>query len=251
MRQAGRPQDGHIPMQISVVIPVKNEADNIVPLVEEVEAALAGLDFEIVVVDDGSTDATPERLRAARARLPRLRVIRHAANRGQSAGVRTGVRHARGEWIGTLDGDGQNDPADLPRMWARLEADPGLDMIAGHRVNRKDTASKRWASRWANRVRRRILKDETPDSGCGIKLFRRSLFLDLPYFDHIHRFLPALARRQAARVVSVPVNHRPRGTGQSNYTNFGRLKAGLLDLLGVWWLIRRARFPIDAKEDLS
>ncbi len=237
-------------MQLSVVIPVKNEADNIVPLVDEVEAALAGrFDFEILVIDDGSTDATGDMLKAAKARLPRLRLIRHAANRGQSAGVWTGVRRARGEWIATLDGDGQNDPADLPQMWARLQAEPRPDMVAGHRVDRKDTASKKIASRLANRIRAAFLKDETPDSGCGIKIFRRELFLELPYFDHMHRFLPALVRRHGGRVVSVAVNHRPRGAGRSNYTNFGRLKAGLLDLVGVWWLIRRSRLPIDAREE--
>lgn len=168
-------------MQLSVVIPVKNEADNIVPLVDEVEAALAGrFDFEILVVDDGSSDATLERLKAAKTRLPRLRVIRHAANRGQSAGVWTGARRAKGTWIATLDGDGQNDPADLPAMFARLEVEPKPDMVAGHRVQRKDTASKRIASRLANRIRGGLLKDETPDSGCGIKIFRRELFLELP-----------------------------------------------------------------------
>ncbi len=237
-------------MQLSVVIPVKNEADNIVPLVDEVEAALAGrFDFEILVIDDGSTDATGDMLKAAKARLPRLRLIRHAANRGQSAGVWTGVRRARGEWIATLDGDGQNDPADLPQMWARLQAEPRPDMVAGHRVDRKDTASKKIASRLANRIRAAFLKDETPDSGCGIKIFRRELFLELPYFDHMHRFLPALVRRHGGRVVSVAVNHRPRGAGRSNYTNVGRLKAGLLDLVGVWWLIHRSRLPIDAREE--
>jgi dolichol-phosphate mannosyltransferase len=237
-------------MQLSVVIPVKNEADNIVSLVDEVEAALKGrFDFEVIVINDGSTDATGERLTAARARLPRLRVVRHAANRGQSAGVWTGVKLARGAWIATLDGDGQNDPADLPAMWARLSAEPRPDMVAGHRVERKDTASKKIASRLANRIRSALLKDETPDSGCGIKIFRRDLFLELPYFDHMHRFLPALARRHGARVISVAVNHRPRGAGRSNYTNLGRLRAGLLDLIGVWWLIRRSRLPIDAKEE--
>ncbi|MSP49441.1 MAG: glycosyltransferase family 2 protein [Alphaproteobacteria bacterium] len=237
-------------MQLSVVIPARNEADNIVPLVDEVEAALAGrFDFEVLVVDDGSTDTTYDQLKASRPRLPRLRVVRHAANCGQSAGVWTGVKRARGEWIATLDGDGQNDPADLPAMWARLEAEPHPDMVAGHRVDRKDTASKRIASRLANRVRAGFLKDETPDSGCGIKIFRRDLFLELPYFDHMHRFLPALVRRHGGRVVSVPVNHRPRGAGRSNYTNLGRLRAGLLDLIGVWWLIRRSRLPIDATEE--
>ena len=237
-------------MQLSVVIPVKNEADNIVPLVDEVEAALGGrFDFEVVVVDDGSSDTTFDMLKTARATRPRLRVIRHAANRGQSAGVWTGVRRARGEWVATLDGDGQNDPADLPALWARLGVEPRPDMVAGHRVERKDTASKKIASRIANRIRAALLKDETPDSGCGIKIFRRELFLELPYFDHMHRFLPALVRRHGGRVVSVPVNHRPRLAGQSNYTNLGRLKAGLLDLIGVWWLIRRSRLPIDAREE--
>ena len=181
MRQAGPPQTRGYPMQLSVVIPVKNEADNIVPLVDEVEAALAGrFNFEILVVDDGSSDATIERLKAAMPARPRLRVIRHAANRGQSAGVWTGVKRAKGTWIATLDGDGQNDPADLPGMWARLEAEPRPDMVAGHRVLRKDTASKKIASRLANRIRSGLLKDETRTPAAASRCFAASCSSSCP-----------------------------------------------------------------------
>jgi dolichol-phosphate mannosyltransferase len=232
-------------MDLSVVIPVRNEAENIAPLVAEIRAALDGrLDYEIVYVDDGSRDGTAAALAALAAAFPRLRVIRHDASYGQSAAVRTGVKAARAPWIATLDGDGQNDPADIPALWAmtRQGTDAGL-LIAGHRQKRRDSWVKRVSSRIANRVRARLLGDATPDTGCGLKLFPRELFLDLPFFDHMHRFLPALVQRQGGRTVSVPVNHRPRERGTSNYGTLDRLAVGITDLLGVLWLQRRAKIP--------
>ncbi|MBI4185222.1 MAG: glycosyltransferase family 2 protein [Proteobacteria bacterium] len=234
--------------EVSVVIPVRNEEGNIVPLVEEVEAALRGrVPFEVVVVDDGSSDGTGARLAEARARLPRLRVVRHRESAGQSAAIATGVKAARGRLIATLDGDGQNDPADLPALIARAGAAPaggaGL-LICGERRRRSDSGLKRLASRVANAVRARALGDRTPDTGCGLKVFPRALFLAFPEFDHMHRFLPALALRAGAEVVSVPVGHRPRRSGRSNYGVLDRLWVGIVDLVGVMWLMRRARRPV-------
>ncbi|HEX5317576.1 MAG TPA: glycosyltransferase family 2 protein [Stellaceae bacterium] len=234
-------------MELSVVIPVKNEAGNIAPLVGEIAAALDGLaDYEIVYVDDGSTDATAAEIRALQQAHPRLRLIRHAASCGQSAAVRTGIRAARGGWIATLDGDGQNDPADIPALWRLARAAPPIPplLIAGHRAKRRDTWSKRLSSRVANGVRRRMLRDDTPDTGCGLKLFPRALFLDLPYFDHMHRFLPALVLRAGGAVRSVPVNHRPRERGASKYGTLDRLAVGITDLFGVMWLRRRSSLPV-------
>ncbi|MCO6417565.1 glycosyltransferase family 2 protein [Siccirubricoccus sp. KC 17139] len=230
------------PPRLSVVIPVRNEAPNIPPLVAEIEAALAGVAHEIVYVDDGSSDATPEALRAAAAGAP-LRHLRHRRSCGQSAAVVTGVKAARGAWIATLDGDGQNDPADIPRLLARAEAEGGAILVAGHRVTRRDSWVKRRSSRVANAVRARLLGDATPDTGCGLKVFPRALFLDLPHFDHMHRFLPALVLRQGGRVVSEKVNHRPRVRGVSNYGTLDRLLVGLVDLAGVAWLQRRWKRP--------
>src|SRR5438067_7042269 len=233
-------------MDLSVVIPVKNEAGNIAPLVAEIAAALDGLvDYEIVYVDDGSSDATTAEIRQLQQSAPRLRLLRHAESRGQSAAIRSGVKAARGRWIATLDGDGQNDPADIPMLWqiARDRTPITPLLIAGQRVHRQDSWSKRHASRFANAVRRRLLHDDTPDTGCGLKLFPRALFLDLPYFDHMHRFLPALVLREGGTVHSVPVNHRPRQRGMSNYGVFDRLGVGIVDLLGVLWLRRRAARP--------
>ncbi len=227
---------------VSVVIPARNEAPNILPLVAEIEAALAGTPHEIIFVDDGSTDETPERLREAAATAP-VRHLRHREACGQSAAVASGVRAARGAWIATLDGDGQNDPADIPRLLARAMAAPGPVLVAGHRVNRRDTWTKRASSRIANRVRARLLRDSTPDSGCGLKVFPRALFLDFPRFDHMHRYLPALAIRAGAAVVSEPVHHRPRVRGASNYGTLDRLAVAFLDLVGVAWLQRRGRRP--------
>jgi len=234
-------------MDLSVVIPVHNEAENIQPLIDEIVTALDGrYDYEIVYVDDGSTDDTLERLREARAGCPRLRILRHACGCGQSTAIRTGVKAARAPLIATLDGDGQNDPADIARLLAVRDAEGGEAarlMVVGWRRRRHDGWLRRLSSRVANGVRGRILRDGTPDTGCGLKLFPRALFLELPYFDHMHRFLPALARRAGARVVSVEVRHRPRTRGRSKYGLHNRLWVGLVDLAGVMWLMRRSRLP--------
>ena len=229
--------------ELSVVVPVFNEQGNIPPLLVEIAAALRGrADFEIVYVDDASKDDSLKVLTAAKAQYPELRVIRHLAQSGQSTAIRNGVKAARGTWIATLDGDGQNDPADIPKLIAtRAQSPVTIKLYAGWRVDRKDSGSKRWASKWANAIRSRMLHDDTPDTGCGIKLFERETFLDLPYFDHMHRYLPALMQRAGWKVLSVPVNHRVRGTGVSKYNNLGRALVGIADLRGVGWLIRRSK----------
>ncbi|MCO5093867.1 MAG: glycosyltransferase family 2 protein [Xanthomonadaceae bacterium] len=231
---------------LSIVIPVFNERDNIAPLVHEVVRHLRGrVQFEIVCVDDRSDDDTREVLAALRAEVPELRAFAHAARCGQSAAIRSGVRRALAPWIATLDGDGQNDPADIPKLLdARDAAEAEVKLFAGWRVSRQDSGSKRWASRWANRIRQWLLRDNTPDTGCGIKLFERAAFLDLPYFDHMHRYLPALMQRAGWKTVSVPVSHRARGAGQSKYTNVGRALVGVRDLLGVAWLIQRSHVVV-------
>ncbi len=228
---------------LSVVVPVHNESGNVVPLLTEIAAALRGkTDFEIVFVDDSSRDDTLTVLKNAKSQFPELRVVRHLVQSGQSTAVRSGVKAARGSWIATLDGDGQNDPADIPKLLAMRDASTeSIKLYAGWRVDRKDTGSKRWASRFANAIRSRLLRDETPDTGCGIKLFERCAFLDLPYFDHMHRYLPALMQRAGWQVKSVPVNHRARGSGTSKYNNLNRAIVGISDLRGVAWLIRRSK----------
>lgn len=225
---------------LSVVVPVRNEGPNIAPLVAEIAAALAGVAHEIVYVDDGSVDDTAVRLAEAG-----VVVRRHRASCGQSAAIVTGVRAARGEWVATLDGDGQNDPADIPALLARAREDAGTGplLVAGHRTRRRDNWTKRQSSWVANSIRAGLLHDATPDTGCGLKLFRRDAFLELPHFDHMHRYLPALFIRAGGRVVSVPVNHRPRLRGRSNYGTLDRLWVGLFDLVGVYWLQRRWRRP--------
>lgn len=230
-------------LPLSVVVPVYNEEGNVAPLVREIVAALRGTTaFEIVYVDDCSKDGTLAALAALRAEVPELRVVRHVSNAGQSTATRNGVKAARGAWIATLDGDGQNDPADIPKLLAmRDAAAPDVKLFAGWRVQRRDTGSKRWASKAANAIRSRMLQDATPDTGCGIKLFEREAFLDLPYFDHMHRYLPALMQRAGWKTLSVPVNHRPRGTGVSKYNNLQRALVGIRDLRGVAWLIARSR----------
>ena len=231
-------------LDLSVVVPVHNERDNVAPLVREIEAALAplALAFEIVYVDDHSRDDTLAQLRALKAAHPRLRVLHHRTQSGQSTALRTGIKAARGRWIATLDGDGQNDPADIPKLLAARDAgSPKIKLYAGWRVQRRDSGSKRWASRIANAIRSRLLRDETPDTGCGIKLFERAVFLDLPYFDHMHRYLPALVKRAGWQSISVPVNHRERTAGQSKYNNLQRAWVGLKDLRGVAWLIQRSK----------
>ena len=242
-RTAAKSQPRIAILDLSVVIPVRNEAANIAPLVGEIRAALDGrLDYEIVYVDDGSSDGTVAEIERLQPGVPGLRLVRHRARAGQSAAIRTGVKAATAPWIATLDGDGQNDPADIPRLWAmaRKTADARHVLITGRRAKRRDSAMKRFASRVANGVRGRMLGDDTPDTGCGLKLFARALYLDLPFFDHQHRFLPALAIREGGRVVSVPVNHRPRERGTSNYGTLDRLWIGIVDLIGVMWLKRRA-----------
>ncbi|MBL8587622.1 MAG: glycosyltransferase [Methylobacteriaceae bacterium] len=235
--------------ELSVVVPVKNEAGNIAPLIAEIEQALAGRAFEIVYVDDGSTDATAAELAALAAGRPHLRIVRHADSCGQSAAVRSGARHARAPLIATLDGDGQNDPAFLPALMAAMEAaGPGCGLVQGQRVGRKDTGFKRFQSRIANRVRDAILNDGTRDSGCGLKLMRREVYLALPYFDALHRFTPALIRREGFAIAHVDVKDRPRGQGVSKYRFFDRLWVGIVDLAGVRWLLKRRRRVPEARE---
>ena len=229
---------------LSVVVPVRNEAANIAPLIVEIRATLVGVAHEIVYVDDGSDDGTEDALRAA-AKDGALTVLRHRTGCGQSAAILTGVRAARGRWIATLDGDGQNDPADIPALLARAQVPggPAPLLVAGHRTRRQDSRLKRMSSRAANAIRARMLGDATPDTGCGLKVFERAAFLALPAFDHMHRFLPALFIRAGGQVVSVPVGHRPRTRGASKYGTLDRLWVGIFDLVGVAWLQRRWRRP--------
>ena len=239
---------------LSVVVPVHNEADNLRPLVSEIAAVLDGGEtYEIVYVDDGSSDGTGDLLRALMKDFPALRVLRHRVCAGQSAAIATGVAGARAAVIATLDGDGQNDPADIAKLlaiWRQAPADerPGV-MVAGLRAKRRDDGIRRLSSKVANGVRSRLLGDDTPDTGCGLKVFARDAFLDLPRFDHMHRFLPALMLRRGGRVVSVEVNHRPRARGVSKYGLFDRLWVGIVDLFGVLWLRRRPLRP--AVEELK
>ena len=228
-------------LDLSVVVPVHNEAENVEALIEEIHAALRGYAiFEVLFVDDASDDTTPQRLTDLGRRFPRLRVVRHRCNCGQSTAIATGVRHARGRLVATLDGDGQNDPADLPALLARWQEESKVGrrplLLAGWRAQRRDTWLRRVSSRVANAVRSRLLGDATPDTGCGLKLFEREAFLGLPFFDHMHRFLPALFLRAGGRVVSVPVRHRPRLRGRSHYGVWNRLGVGIVDLFGVSWL---------------
>ncbi|HLZ05170.1 MAG TPA: glycosyltransferase family 2 protein [Bradyrhizobium sp.] len=235
---------------VSIVVPVRNEADNVAPLIAEIAAALDGRwAYEIIYVNDGSTDATAERLAGAMKERTNLRQLRHAKSAGQSAAVRSGVRAARGAIVATLDGDGQNNPVFLPDLISALERGGArVGLIAGQRVGRKDTGFKKLQSRVANAVRKAILKDGTRDTGCGLKAFRRDVFLMMPYFDGLHRFLPALMRREGFEIDYVDVIDRPRHSGVSNYGFFDRLWIGIMDLCGVWWLIRRKKPTPDVTE---
>src|SRR5436190_11946959 len=237
---AGTPQPA-----VSMVVPVRNEADNVRPLTDEIAAALSGRwNFELIYVNDGSSDATESVLNALKAERTWLRQIKHAASCGQSAAVRSGVTAARAPLIATLDGDGQNDPSFIPALLHAFEqGGTQIGLIAGQRVGRRSGAWKKLQSRIANAVRGAILRDGTRDSGCGLKAFRRDLFLSLPYFDGLHRFLPALVRREGYDIGYVDVVDRPRRAGTSNYGMWDRLWVGIVDLLGVWWLIRRRRVP--------
>jgi dolichol-phosphate mannosyltransferase len=239
-------------VEYSVVVPVCNEAENVEPLVREIEAAMSGRAYEMVFVDDGSTDDTATILFRLKNSIPTLRVLRHSFRSGQSAAVCSGVRAARGKWIATLDGDGQNDPADIPKLITARDL-PGnrsvLLFMGNRKASRKDTAFRKLQSSVANGVRSAMLGDGTPDTGCGIKLFLRDGFMELPRFDHMHRFLPALFQRHGSRVISVPVSHRPRTRGKSKYGMLNRLWVGIVDILGVMWLRRRFKSGLLVREE--
>lgn len=244
-------------MKLSVVIPVCNEADNVGPLAREIQVALVNhRPFEIIFVDDGSTDSTVAAVKAAHAGgIPEIRLLEHSQRCGQSRAVCTGVEAARAEWVATLDGDGQNDPADIPELLKAIATDAAdaavpVRLVMGNRTTRKDTWLRRFSSRVANSVRGGLLRDGTPDTGCGIKLMHRATFMRLPWFNHMHRFLPALFQRAGARVISVPVRHRPRTRGVSKYGLSNRLWVGIVDLFGVRWLILRNSPPIRIRESL-
>ena len=238
--------------EFSIVIPAKDEADSIGPLIDEIAGCLEGVTrFEVVCVDDGSSDGTAAVLRQAQARHPWLRVIRHEAPCGQSTATLTGVQRAEADWIITMDGDGQNPPGEIVKLvdaWAKVD-DRRVWMVAGQRAKRHDSWLRRVSSRIANNVRARLLRDGILDTGCSLKLFRRDIFLALPYFDHMHRFLPALVQRQGGHVIVVPVAHRPRQRGISKYGFHNRLWPGIVDLMGVMWLQRRTRLPRIAEAD--
>jgi dolichol-phosphate mannosyltransferase len=238
-------EGGGAAVAISIVIPMRNEAGNAAGLLAEIAAAMAPWPgHEVIVVDDGSSDGTAAVVAGLMPRHPGLRLLRHPVSAGQSAAVHSGVQAARGRLVATLDGDGQNPPDQLPALLAPLlaaDAPARLGLVAGQRVGRKDTLSKRLASRAANAIRVRVLKDRTRDTGCGLKAFRRDAFLALPYFDHMHRYLPALFARDGWQIAHVDVTHRERGAGRSNYSNVQRALVGVRDLMGVAWLIRRRK----------
>ncbi len=238
-------------VELSVIAPVFNEAGGVVALAREICAALEGRSFEVIFVDDASGDETRALLTGLRRDLPQLRLVGHRRNAGQSRAIRSGILAARAPLIATLDGDGQNDPADIPRLlqrFLRADAPHALAMVAGQRTKRADPQIKRLTSRVANGVRRAILGDGAADSACGLRVMRRDAFLQLPYFDHMHRYLPALLRRDGWAIEFCEVNHRSRQHGQSKYDTLGRLRASVRDLLGVMWLVSRARDPIGIDE---
>jgi len=238
-------------VDLAIVIPVLNEAESLAPLLDEIAVALNGqAGYEILVVDDGSSDATCEVLSRRLERRPALRWIRHRNRCGQSAAIASGVEAARADWVVTLDGDGQNDPADILRLYRTLRQAPAdVGLVIGHRTRRRDNLLKLLSSRIANRVRARVLGDGTPDSACGLKAFARATFLRLPRFDHMHRFLPALVRREGLQVLSVEITQRQRFGGRSKYGLHNRLWTGIVDLLGVWWLMRRALRPVAEEKE--
>ena len=237
--------------KLSVVIPLNDELPNVRPLLEEIAAVLREIDYEVIAVDDGSTDGTLGELQRVAAEVGRVRVLRHEERRGQSTALYSGIRAASSELVATLDGDLQNDPRDVFALLERYFTEPdrqSVGLLIGHRVRRRDSRTRRFASRFANGLRSRVLHDETPDTGCGIKVVRRSVFLELPYFDHMHRFLPALTQRAGYRVLSVPVHHRPRIHAKAHYGTLDRAWGGVVDLVGVAWLMRRER-RVHSKEE--
>ena len=236
-------------MKISIVVPVHNEAENIIPLIQEIDKAMSAAEaYEIIYVDDGSKDETPAILKQALHDYSALRVIHHQHSCGQSTAVHTGVKAAIYPWIATLDGDGQNDPADISNLYhvliSQQESIPNLSMAAGWRNKRYDSQWRLFSSKIANAIRSSLLGDNTPDTGCGLKVFSRDCFFSLPYFNHMHRFLPALVLRAGGQVISEPVSHRSRTNGVSNYGTLDRLWAGITDIAGVIWLQRRAKLPV-------
>jgi glycosyltransferase involved in cell wall biosynthesis len=233
-------------LQISVVVPVYNEAENVTQLVGEIAQALFATPYEMIFVNDASTDETAAELSELKKAYPELRVLSHRANAGQSRALRSGILAAKSELIATLDGDGQNNPADLPKLrnqFLRENRPETLMLVGGRRMKRQDSKAKLWASKWANGIRKKLLKDEADDTGCGIKVFNREAFLRLPYFDHIHRYIPALMLREGYDIEFADVSHRARIAGESKYTNFGRLMVSFSDLRGVMWLNKRAKNP--------
>jgi dolichol-phosphate mannosyltransferase len=240
-----------VSIDVSVVVPVMNEEDNILPLLRETIEALGGESFEVIIVDDCSSDKTHECLVGAKADNPVLRVLRHDVNCGQSSSIRTGILAARGDVIAVMDGDGQNNPADFPALLAAYRdpsAPDNLRLVQGHRQKRKDTGPKKLASKLGNGIRQKLIKDRAPDAGCGIKVFSRETFLRLPYFDHMHRYMAALVLREGAEVQFVPVSHRAREHGVSKYGILDRLWVSIRDLMGVMWLQNRGRMPGDVTE---
>jgi glycosyltransferase involved in cell wall biosynthesis len=236
-------------VSLSVVVPVKDEAENVQPLAREIAAVVAPDTCEIIFVDDGSRDDTAARLQALKSELSNLRVLQHAQNAGQSRAIRTGIRGARGDIIVTLDGDGQNDPADIPKLVDRLcQGTDRVGLVSGVRAKRQDKFSRRLASRLANAIRGSLLKDGAADTGCGLKAFRREAFLALPYFDNVHRYLIALMIREGYEVRFIEVGHRPRLRGASKYTNLNRMAVSIADLFGVRWLQRRYKPSIETRE---
>jgi dolichol-phosphate mannosyltransferase len=241
----------HMP-DLSVVVPVQNEEENIQLLIDEIRHALDDVvDYELIYVNDGSSDSTLDILKRNQAEFPRLRVFSHEQGVGQSTAVRTGVQRARSNVIATLDGDGQNDPADIPSLYRALRenVDVGVVLVNGHRRKRRDSTVKRISSRLANAIRRGLLDDDTPDTGCGLKVFTREAYLAIPFFDHLHRFLPAMMINGGGKVISVDVNHRERERGKSHYGFFDRLWVGIFDLMGVIWLRSRTTHPVVREDD--
>ncbi|GAB3347344.1 glycosyltransferase family 2 protein [Chromohalobacter beijerinckii] len=230
------------PKTLSVIIPAKDEVENLPTLLDEIDQALVSIEHEIIVIDDGSIDDTQNWLANEARKNPRLRAYRHHKSSGQSTSIWQAARLAEGDWLATIDADGQNDPADIPILYQYASTNT-VTVIAGHRNKRRDIWHKRFSSKIANRIRSKLLNDSTPDTGCGLKLINKNAFLKLPYFNHMHRFIPALIQAQGGTCISMNVNHRERQNGHSHYGLHDRLWVGIIDILGVMWLRRRSRLP--------